>query len=1190
MVKKEKAMKIHVLMMSCLAAALTLGAAAPAKAKAAPAKAKNPAPRAKAAIMEAENAIFDAGRMQIIDREKFSGKKGLMLADDQKSMLDNPDLKKPDAIFKFKIEKAGTYWIHTVCDTTGVARKAMLHALNKKNKYDSLQMKFTIDDGILRARYIVSPWEDLTYRPRNLMKWDFAPGEHVIKIWLPKDAGLDKLAVVPYNPPRVPEVVKKYQPTIIPGARPRLWVTPQTLGEVKANLTKGENKAIWEKVQAAAAAPFTYNPKKGVEGEFNAKLHDACIHKAFVYLMTGDKKMGQEAITLMDAYMGVVEFSNLLDITREIGQVIYSGSLVYDWCYDLLSAEQRKSFRAKLLRLAMDMEIGWPPFLQSIVNGHGNELQVNRDLLSMAIALYGDDNEPYRYCSYRILEELVPMRAEEYKSGRHNQGVSYAAFRFNAEMHAVWLMRRLANKEIFDPNIKSLGYYWTYGQFPDGRIMTDGDGSISSSAWAAPDVMFMCYTYSADPILKAEYIRQGTSMTRPVLFLLLNDPALKATPDHLNKLPLTRYFTGVLPSMIARTGWDISSTSNDVMVEMKGGDTHFGNHQHMDAGAFQIFHRGELATDLGMYGFYGTLYDMGYNKRSIAHNVMLAYDPTEIFRQKRFANDGGQRFIQEHPRNVREINKPVFRYGETLAGYVGPNKQRPFFSYLWSDLTQAYSDKVEAYTRAMCFVNLADQDCPAAMIVVDRMTTRNGIRKYWTVNSLTKPEETARGVNIFSRRDFMRGQLSVNMFLPREIKKEIAGGGKATSFFGQTLNPPIPTAAQAQGYRTMISDANEQDTALFAAVMLIGTEGGNRPAVTCKQNWNNIVFTIGDRIVVMPSSGKPQDTGFRFSVPAGKGKCNTLLAGLQTGLWNVCSLKDKKTNVEATVIPEEGTVFMQLEPGEYLATPGASADEVRYTAPEPAVPEVANRYADSVFVNGKKLADATPVIVGKAVYVPAIPVIKALGGNAVVSGAYLNVDIAGQKVIFKNDSKTTFISGKSFTMAVPVAKVIGKVWYIDGTVLAGFSNAYFLSDISSKSAIMQSRKTEDEILWLNSDCDFTREAWNQMQGTQAKGGYWATHGKGRWFEVTFRHAKKLDGIGINWSQGAARKARFKLEINDGKGWKTVYNGESYKKGDLEVYPFPAQEVRQIRWTGYGNTLNDWNSIFSFVPQVVSEKK
>lgn len=1175
-------MKVQILM-ACMAAVLTLGAAAPAKAKAAPAKKAKPVTRV---VMQAENAIFDASRMQIIDRDKFSGKKGLMLADGQKSMLDNPDLSKPDAVFKFKIEKAGIYWIRTAVDTTGEARKAMEVALTKKNKYDSLQMRFTIDGGILRSRYIISPWEDLTYRSRNLMKWNFTPGEHEIKIWLPKDAGLDMLTVELYRPPYVPAAVKKYTPSIIPGPRPRLWVTPQTLPMVKANLTKGENKAVWEKVQAKAAEPFAYTPKKGVEGEFNAKLHDACINKAFVYLMTGDKKFGKDAIALMDAYMGVVEFSNLLDITREIGQVIYSGSLVYDWCYDLLTVEQRKSFRDKLLRLAMDMEIGWPPFLQTIVNGHGNELQVNRDLLSMSIALFGDDDEPYRYCAYRILEELVPMRAEEYKSGRHNQGVGYAAFRFNAEMHAVWLMRRLANKEVFDPNIKSLGYYWTYGQYPDGRIMTDGDGSITSSAWAAPDVMFMCYSYSNDPVLKGEYIRQGATMTRPCLFLLLNDPDLKADMN-LAGLPLSRNFPGVLPSIIARTGWDIGATSSDVMVEMKGGDTHFGNHQHADAGAFQIFYRGELATDLGMYGFYGTLYDMGYNKRSIAHNVMLAYDPTEVFRHKRFANDGGQRFIQEHPRNVREINKPVFRYGKTLATYVGPNTQRPFFSYIWSDLTKAYSDKVEGYTRGMCFVNLADQDCPAALIVVDRMTTRHGIKKYWTVNSLTKPEETARGVDIYSKRDFMRGKLSVNMFLPREIKKEIAGGGKATSFFGQTLTPPLPTATQAQGYRTMISDANEQDTALFAAVMLIGAENGKKPQVTCKQNWNNIVFTINNRIVVMPSVSKPQDTGFRFTVPAGKDKTYyCLLTGLQTGLWNICSLNSKKLNVEATVTPEEGSVFLQLEPGEYQATPGASADEIRYTAPTPAVPKVADRYADSVYVNGKKLENSKPSAVGKVLFVPAIATAKALGGKAVVSGDYLNTEFSGMKVVFKKNSNTVLVNGKKFSMNNRVTSMIDGVWYVDGAVLAGFGNAHFLSDIRTNSAIMQSRKTADSVLWLNSDCDFTRDAWTQMQGTGAKGGYWAVHGKGRWFEVTFRNTQKLNGIGIDWSQGAARKAKFKLEVNDGNTWKTVYDGWSYKKGGLEVYPFPAQEVRQIRWTGYGNSLNEWNSIFSFVPQVV----
>ena len=49
-----------------------------------------------------------------------------------------------------------------------------------------------------------------------------------------------------------------------------------------------------------------------------------------------------------------------------------------------MSPDDRDSIRRHLMRLADDMEIGWPPFKQTIVNGHGNEAQVNRDLLCMA--------------------------------------------------------------------------------------------------------------------------------------------------------------------------------------------------------------------------------------------------------------------------------------------------------------------------------------------------------------------------------------------------------------------------------------------------------------------------------------------------------------------------------------------------------------------------------------------------------------------------------------------------------------------------------------------------------------------------------------------------------------------------------------------------------------------------------------
>src|SRR5690606_24115200 len=161
------------------------------------------------------------------------------------------------------------------------------------------------------------------------------------------------------------------------------------------------------------------------------------------YLMTGDKKIGREAIGLIKDYISHVEFGNILDITREIGRTIYISSEVYDWCYDIVTPEEKKIIVSNLMRLADDMEIGWPPFLQSVVNGHGNEAQVNRDLLSMSIAIYDENPQPYQYVSYALLETLVPMRKFEYQSPRHNQGVNYGAYRFTWDMHAAWLFYRM---------------------------------------------------------------------------------------------------------------------------------------------------------------------------------------------------------------------------------------------------------------------------------------------------------------------------------------------------------------------------------------------------------------------------------------------------------------------------------------------------------------------------------------------------------------------------------------------------------------------------------------------------------------------------------------------------------------------------------------------------------------------------
>jgi hypothetical protein len=174
----------------------------------------------------------------------------------------------------------------------------------------------------------------------------------------------------------------------------------------------------------------------------------------------------------------------------------------------------------------------------------------------------------------------------------------------------------------------------------NGEMLRDGDGFHSGSYWNYTQTALLCYTYSGDPVVKGEFVRQGGLRTADsVRFLLLNDPELKADTG-FDSLPLTRDFGRVLGGMVARTGWSMGADSADVVAEVKGGGYHFGNHQHADAGSLQIYYRGLQVAKLGQYKFYGTPYDMNFAKRSAAQSMLLVFDPQERILNN-LANDGG---------------------------------------------------------------------------------------------------------------------------------------------------------------------------------------------------------------------------------------------------------------------------------------------------------------------------------------------------------------------------------------------------------------------------------------------------------------------------------------------------------------------------------------------------------------------
>lgn len=869
----------------------------------------------------------------VASKDKAAAGKGLMQAG---PVAEGYPERPADVWLEVQVPEAGTYVLEGETLAYDVA------ALKENDKTGMLTQLgyFQLGDSKITKRILFDQYKG---GKQDLGKFDFSKDKEVLKIWLPKDLILTAIKVKAYQAPVAPEAAEKYVPKVLPSAdRPRLWVNAESLPVVKSRLLAEENRPAWEAVKAVALAPHPFPYAHQDEIFHDEALEQIIEKKAFYYLMSGDRSVGMEAVDLLQNYVQRLEFGNITygDITRELGRAIYTSALVYDWCYGLIDTQRKVALRADMQRLVRDMEIGWPPFygLESIINGHGNEAQVCRDMLAWSLAIYDEDPEPYKYVSYTILEQLVPMRKFEYQSPRHNQGIDYGGYRFGWEMHAVWLYYRMLGYSVFDDNIKNMSDYWIYMRTPDGKMLRDGDmfnvkyNSSDEFYWKNPQTMLLCYAFSGNALVKGEFYKQGGLATNPVLFLLLNDPALKPETD-LSSLPLTKDFGTVLGAMVARTGWSADRQSSDVIAEIKGGGYHFGNHQHADAGALQIYHHGIQVGDLGLYLSYGSPYDFNFNKRSISHSMLLVRDPKEplLFRTK--TNDGGTRFSQRFPKTVDEVLQDSWYHtGTVLASTYGPDPVQPSYSYFAADLTAAYSAKVSAYKKSFLFLNLKRKDVPAAIILMDEVKASDpDFEAFWQINTLEKPELTATGARLTSQFKGAKGVTYVDMIQPRleERKIQLFSGDSSAFVFGDMYQVKSPWP-EAKGTRVMVQSTAKRGKHSYTNVFQMTEAGAAKLPVKAVEKEQYFEIEIADKFIVMAKPGAFLNAGFEFTVPAGK-DYEVMLIGLQDGFWNVNNT-GKNSSFNVNILPSKYVLSWKSQGGQYHVIPKRvyGAEEGRY--------------------------------------------------------------------------------------------------------------------------------------------------------------------------------------------------------------------------------------------------------------------
>jgi heparin/heparan-sulfate lyase len=516
---------------------------------------------------------------------------------------------------------------------------------------------------------------------------------------------------------------------------------------------------------------------------------------ALRYLATHDAKLGRTAIATALPLLQACELPDVHDACRVTGRMMVTGAIVYDWCYGLLQPAEQQAFIKELVRLAKTQECGYPPTRGGSVTGHGSEAMLMRDMLSAGIAVYDEFPEMYRLAAGRFFREHLPARNWLYAGHAYHQGDSYGLHRFSWDLFPLWIFDRLGAGNVYNPEQRYVPYLWVYATRPDGQRLRAGDTFAHSTPrgqpWSEYGGTLLTASYYHDGMLLDQSLRQGSIGGNETLFeVLWRDTQLQSKA--VNTLPLSRWFGSPFGWTIARTSWG----EDAVIAEMKINEYNFTNHQHLDAGAFQLYYRAALAIDSGLYsgssGQYGSPHCLNYSWRTIAHNALLVYDPAEKFGGA-YGNDGGQRLPhgRSEPRTLAALLAPEngYRTGTVLAHGAGPDPQTPAYTLLQGDLTAAYGPKVRQVTRSFVFLNLHSPRVPAALVVFDRVVSaRPELRKCWLLHTLEEPRLTPTTAEVECSAHDNNGRLMLDVLWPPATNADltkVGGPGKEFWVFGQ---------------------------------------------------------------------------------------------------------------------------------------------------------------------------------------------------------------------------------------------------------------------------------------------------------------------------------------------------------------------------------------------------------------------
>ena len=887
------------------------------------------------------------------------------------------------------------------------------------------------------------------------------------------------------------------------------------------------------------------------------------------------------------------QFATSGDTTRPMGHTVFTASEVYDWCHAIMTDEERKNYVLACQDIAMMMEIGWPPVKQGAVVGHGGETQLQRDLLAFAVATYDEYPDIYELIGGRYLSQYVDARNYLYQSHLHYQGHNYFNCRYASDMWALWIIYRMSGVQVLDDNAKYVPYYEEYSRLPNGAMFPDGDGTGSRLSGEVTykeflEDVFYAAAFYKDPYLKyltaihgdeyTEFVYSFTTLT-PVQFLLLND--VNTTERPFSEQPTARYFGSPSGTIIARTGWELGMDSPVAMAFMRVGELWTHNHQHLDSGSFQLYYKGLLAPDTGVYNTYGTENDWNHNKSTLSHNSLLIYDPNENSHGR--TNFGGQTTngLGEPGTLDKLLVENDYKTGEVLAHEIGPDAHRPEYSYISGDITEAYkSEKVSEVRRSMAFFDNKGEESAALFFVMDKITSKDKtFKKTFLLQSMQEPEVNGNVITLKRDTDGYNGKLvSTTLYPKNAVIEEVGGEGKQWWINGKNVPPKGVTLSYDPTYawgRLEISPLEQNETDYFLHAMYM-TDADKTVNAEAKLIENDIILgaELDGKAAIFVKDKERTSADISFDVTEDNVKI--FVAGIKEGGWSI--EKDGEVIGSEIATEEGGAIYFAGNAGKYTikyADASAKREEKELVLPQ--------YEGITIKVDGQYMyTDVEPTIQNGRTLVPMRAIFETLGADIAWDGETSTVTGTkdGIEVKLTIGNTTAYVNGREITLDTPATLIASRtmvpVRFVSESLGAKVEWWQHSRMIRIKSAAQFKPLSPNAIEIIGSDSgENGAKAFDGDEATR-----WAVEGIGE--PVVFELSEEAD-IGSYytfWYNGTSRVYEYELYASvDGINYTKFIDMKTGGKSDKEEITLDKPvRAKYIKLIGFANSVNGWNSL------------